>query len=84
MRIERDRHLLFTGSTGLTALRRKPEELLEWLFRSQSFPEGAVLLTGTGIVPPNDVRLEHGDIVTINCPPIGTLRSRADLLPSHA
>ena len=47
-----------------------------WLFRDNQFPRGALLLTGTGIVPPDDFTLASGDEVTITIEPIGTLVNR--------
>jgi 2-dehydro-3-deoxy-D-arabinonate dehydratase len=47
--------------------------LVEWLGRDNSFPHGAILLTGTGIVPPDDFTLQHGDKVSIEITGIGKL-----------
>jgi len=63
----------FRGETTLERMKRRPEELASWLFREQSFPDGCFLLTGTGIVPPNDFTLEPGDEVRIGIDGIGTL-----------
>jgi 2-dehydro-3-deoxy-D-arabinonate dehydratase len=57
----------------LAQLKRTPESLVEFLYRDNSFPFGCVLLTGTGIVPPDDFTLQHGDEIRINIEPIGTL-----------
>lgn len=54
-------------------LRRPPGELLSWLFRALAFPLGALLLTGTGIVPADDFTLAEGDEVTITVAGLGTL-----------
>jgi 2-dehydro-3-deoxy-D-arabinonate dehydratase len=54
-------------------LKRTPESLVEFLYRENSFPFGCVLLTATGIVPPDDFPLEQGDEIGINIEPIGTL-----------
>jgi 2-dehydro-3-deoxy-D-arabinonate dehydratase len=51
-------------------------ELAGWLFRSQSFPHGAVLLTGTGIVPEGRFSLLADDEVRISCSGIGVLENR--------
>ena len=56
-----------------TALSRKPEELVEYLYRNNSFPHGCFLLTGTGVVPPDSFTLKLGDEIRITIPPIGTL-----------
>ncbi|MBM3881137.1 MAG: fumarylacetoacetate hydrolase [Verrucomicrobia bacterium] len=71
--IRRANRLLFSGTTELARLKRPAHELAAWLFRSQTFPHGAVLLTGTGIVPPDDVRLQPGDQVAIAISGIGIL-----------
>jgi 2-dehydro-3-deoxy-D-arabinonate dehydratase len=56
-------------------MKRDFGELVGYLFREQSFPEGVILLTGTGIVPPDEFALRPGDQVEIEVPPIGTLRN---------
>jgi 2-dehydro-3-deoxy-D-arabinonate dehydratase len=66
---------VFQGGTSLTQMRRTPEELVQYLFRETSFPHGAVLLTGTGVVPPDDFTLQPGDAIAITIPPIGTLEN---------
>ena len=71
--ITRDGKPVFDGETVLAQLKRTPESLVEYLFRDNSFPFGCVLLTGTGIVPPDDFTLQHGDEISINIEPIGTL-----------
>lgn len=67
---------VFTGSTTLNELKRDPQELVEFLFRDNSFPDGAFLMTGTGIVPGDEFTLESGDEVAITIEAIGTLRNR--------
>ena len=57
-------------------MRRRPEELVEYLYRETSFPKGCVLLTGTGVIPPDDFTLQAGDEVTIEIPPVGVLQNR--------
>ena len=64
---------VFEGSTSLAAMKRTPRELVDYLFRDNSFPQGCLLLTGTGIVPPDDFTLAVGDEVAIGIEPIGTL-----------
>jgi len=63
----------FYGSTTLKEMKRKPEELVEYLYRASSFPHGCFLLTGTGIVPPDSFTLQAGDEISITIPPVGTL-----------
>ena len=63
----------FSGGTTLKEMKRQPKELVEYLYRSSSFPHGCFLLTGTGIVPPDSFTLKLGDEIRITIPPIGTL-----------
>ena len=73
MEILRDGETEFQGSTDLTNLKRSPTELVDYLFRDNSFPYGCFLLTGTGIVPPDDFTLRSGDEIRITIEPIGIL-----------
>jgi len=73
LRIRRAGAVAFEGGTSLEHLRRPLEELAAYLFRETTFPAGCVLLTGTGIVPPNDFALRVGDEIEIEVPSIGTL-----------
>jgi len=63
----------FAGSTTLASMKRTPKELVEFLYRDNSFPSGCVLLTGTGIVPPDAFTLQAGDEIAIDIAGIGTL-----------
>ncbi|MCR9081868.1 MAG: fumarylacetoacetate hydrolase family protein [Cyclobacteriaceae bacterium] len=71
--------LVFEGITDLTQLKRKPQELAEWLFRANTFPAGCFLMTGTGIVPDN-FTLQKGDRVEISIDGIGTLSNQVGLI----
>jgi 2-dehydro-3-deoxy-D-arabinonate dehydratase len=71
--IRRERATVFSGSTTLNGMKRKPEELVQYLYRSMTFPQGCFLLTGTGVVPPDSFTLCHGDEISITIAPIGTL-----------
>jgi 2-dehydro-3-deoxy-D-arabinonate dehydratase len=73
--IKRGEKVAFEGSTTLAQMARTTESLAEWLFRENEFPHGAMLLTGTGIVPPDEFTLAHGDDVSISIGGIGTLRN---------
>lgn len=64
---------VFHGATTIDQLKRTPEELASFLFRDNEFPCGAILLTGTGIVPDPDFTLHSGDEVRISIDGIGTL-----------
>jgi 2-dehydro-3-deoxy-D-arabinonate dehydratase len=75
LQVLRDGATMFSGETEWSRMRREPRELAEWLFRETSFPNGCVLLTGTGIVPPDDFSLKAGDEVVIDVAGIGTLRN---------
>jgi 2-dehydro-3-deoxy-D-arabinonate dehydratase len=59
--------------TTLSELKRELKTLVEYLYRDNSFPMGSFLLTGTGIVPPDNFTLAHGDEIRITIEPIGTL-----------
>ena len=73
LEIAREGNSVFSGSTTLAAIKRDFEELVEYLFRDNSFPAGCILLTGTGIVPPDSFTLQSGDVIHITIAPIGTL-----------
>ncbi len=66
---------LFRGETSTARMRRSFPELVDWLLRDNPVPPGSVLLTGTGIVPPDDFTLTTGQVVEIHVPGIGTLRN---------
>jgi 2-dehydro-3-deoxy-D-arabinonate dehydratase len=64
---------VFAGETSTARMRRTFPELIEWLLRANPVPAGSVLLTGTGLVPPDNFTLEPGHVVEIHVPGIGTL-----------
>jgi 2-dehydro-3-deoxy-D-arabinonate dehydratase len=76
LEIIRERATAFHGQTRLSELKRKPQELVEYLFRDNTFPYGCFLLTGTGVVPPDEFTLVVGDEIRITIEPIGTLINR--------
>lgn len=76
LEIQRRRQAAFRGSTSIARMKRKLEDLTSYLYREQEFPNGAILLTGTGIVPPDDFTLRSGDKVEITIKGIGTLRNQ--------
>ncbi|HEX6676687.1 MAG TPA: fumarylacetoacetate hydrolase family protein [Actinomycetes bacterium] len=80
--VRRDGGEAFAGSVALADMRRSPAELVDWLFRAQEFPVGAVLLTGTAIVPPSDFTLRPGDLVTITVAGLGELSNPVELVPT--
>ncbi|MBE1493354.1 2-dehydro-3-deoxy-D-arabinonate dehydratase [Amycolatopsis lexingtonensis] len=75
MRILRDGHEVFAGEANTTQLNRGPAELVEYLWRDNDFPDGAVLSTGTSVVPGLDQGLRPGDVVEIEIGEVGSLRS---------
>ena len=78
--IERRGGKVFEGTTNLGAMARTLEDLVQWLGRDNSFPHGAILLTGTGIVPPDDFALAAGDLVSIDITGIGRLTNLVEQL----
>ena len=73
IRIVRGGTEVFAGQTGVDQIKRSFPELAGYLCRSQEFPHGAVLLTGTGVVPANEFTLAAGDVVRIAISGIGEL-----------
>ena len=73
LEIERSSTSVFAGETTLDQLKRSFDELTHYLFRETSFPYGCLLMTGTGIVPPDDFSLQTGDEIRIGIEGIGTL-----------
>ena len=71
--IERIDKIVFKNTTQLNRMKRNFTELIDYLFRESDFNKGVFLMTGTGIVPPNDFTLHIGDIVKISIENIGTL-----------
>jgi 2-dehydro-3-deoxy-D-arabinonate dehydratase len=64
---------VFAGETSVGQIKRSLPSLAEYLYRDNSFPSGAWLMTGTGIVPPDAFTLDHGDEIRITIEPVGTL-----------
>lgn len=75
LEIRREGKTVFSGETRTDKIKRRFNELVDYLFRSQKFPNGAVLLTGAGIVPPDSFTLEGTDSVRITISGIGTLEN---------
>ena len=73
--IRRDGNSCFAGETAVGQIKRGFEELAGFLFRCQNFPHGAVLLTGTGIVPPDTFTLAEKDEIAISISGVGTLKN---------
>jgi len=77
--IKRNAQNVFEGSIQINKIKRSFEELAEYLFRESTFPTGCFLMTGTGIVPPDDFTLQQGDEVNISINGIGTLTNNVSV-----
>ena len=73
--IQRAGQVVFSGETSVGQIKRSFDELADFLFRCQVFPHGAVLLTGTGLVPPDGFTLQEQDVVEIEITGLGVLRN---------
>lgn len=73
LHISRQGKEVFSDAIDLTQMKRKPEELVSYLFREMDFPHGCFLMTGTGIVPPGSFTLQGGDEIRIQIDGIGQL-----------
>lgn len=85
LRIDRNGATVFDQQTSAGEMARTFEDLVSWLGRDNSFPGGAFLMTGTGIVPRNDFTLLPGDVVHITIDGVGTLSNpivQASISPS--
>lgn len=71
--IKRGEEKMYEASTTIDQMKRKHEELVEFLFRECAFPTGAYLMTGTCLVPGNDFTLKSKDVIAISIEGIGTL-----------
>jgi 2-dehydro-3-deoxy-D-arabinonate dehydratase len=82
-RILRGAAIAWEAETSLAALNRTLEDLITYLFRCQDFPHGVILSTGTGIVPPLDIKLAAGDVVEIDVSGIGKLTNSVEVIPER-
>jgi 2-dehydro-3-deoxy-D-arabinonate dehydratase len=73
--IHRGSQVVFSGEISINRMKRKHTELAQYLFQELSFPHGALLMTGTGVVPPDNFTLHAGDVITITIDHIGTLEN---------
>tara|TARA_B100001029_G_scaffold31466_1_gene23503 strand:+ start:8121 stop:8996 length:876 start_codon:yes stop_codon:yes gene_type:complete len=78
--ITRKENIVFQGESSTSEMKRNVYELVEWLQKSNDLPQDAVLMTGTGIIPPQDFTLNEGDIVSISIEKIGTLTNKIVLV----
>jgi 2-dehydro-3-deoxy-D-arabinonate dehydratase len=75
MAVERGGEVIWEGETRTSGLKRRLDELVEYLFREDTFPDGAIISTGTALVPDSPFTLEAGDSVDIAIDRLGALRS---------
>lgn len=71
--IKRNNEVVFEGTIALSQMKRTPQELVSFIYRECSFPNGCLIMTGTGIVPSSDFTLQSGDVTQISIDNIGTL-----------
>jgi 2-dehydro-3-deoxy-D-arabinonate dehydratase len=71
--IRRGGSTVFAGDTSVGQIKRSFDALAAFLFRSQKFPHGAIMLTGTGVVPPETFTLQERDVIEISISGIGSL-----------
>ncbi|MEZ4523219.1 MAG: fumarylacetoacetate hydrolase family protein [Thermomicrobiales bacterium] len=83
MSIDRDDTRVYGESISTARMHRSIEDLISHLYRALLFPSGAVLMTGTGLVPPSDFTLQSGDQITIEIDGIGKLTNQALRLESR-
>ncbi len=76
IKINRYDKLIYQDEISVSQIKRSFTELVEYLFRSQAFHQGVVLLTGTGVVPDDNFSLQPRDKITINITGIGTLENQ--------
>ena len=82
-KILRGAAITWEAETSLASLNRTLEDLITYLFRCQDFPHGVILSTGTGIVPPLDIKLAAGDVVEIDVSGIGKLTNSVEVIPER-
>lgn len=73
LEINRNNKKVFEGSIAISQIKRTLEELVSFVYRESSFPNGCLIMTGTGIVPGSDFTLKSGDEINISIDNIGTL-----------
>ncbi len=73
LEILRDGSQVFFGEVSINTMKRKHQDLVDYLFRECNFPQGCFLMTGTGIIPPDEFTLKVGDETRITIEHIGTL-----------
>jgi 2-dehydro-3-deoxy-D-arabinonate dehydratase len=80
VQISRAGNVVFSGQTSISQIKRTFAEMAGYLFRSQTFPNGAILLTGTGVVPGDDFTLQPDDGIRIEISGIGVLENKVTIV----
>jgi 2-dehydro-3-deoxy-D-arabinonate dehydratase len=83
MLVDRSGDVVWQDSISTTQMHRKIEDLVGYLYRALTFPSGALLMTGTGLVPPAGFTLQSGDRITIEIAGIGKITNQALRLESR-
>jgi 2-dehydro-3-deoxy-D-arabinonate dehydratase len=73
--IDRAGGTVFAAETTLAKLKRDPLTLVDYLNRELEFPQGTLLMTGTGVVPGDEFKLAVGDVISIRIDRIGELKN---------
>ncbi len=84
VRLTRGEQVVYSGQTDSDAMHRSFDDLVRWLILALPFPDGAVLMTGTGLVPDQDVTVEAGDVITIAIDGVGELTNPVVVVGSAA
>jgi 2-dehydro-3-deoxy-D-arabinonate dehydratase len=74
--IKRNSAVVFEGNIAISQMKRTPQELVGFVYKECSFPNGCLIMTGTGIVPGSNFTLQSGDEIKISIEGIGELRNR--------
>ena len=73
LEIKRNQTSVFTDQIAISQMKRTPQELVSFVYRECSFPDGCLIMTGTGIVPGSEFTLQSGDEIQIAIDNIGKL-----------
>lgn len=73
LEIKRNKAIVFEDTIAISQMKRTPQELVSFVFRECTFPDGCLIMTGTGIVPGSDFTLHSGDEISITIDNIGKL-----------
>jgi 2-dehydro-3-deoxy-D-arabinonate dehydratase len=80
LRISRNATVMYHEVVPVSAMKRRPDELVDWLFRAQDFESGVVLLCGTSIVPASEFTLQAEDRVAITITGLGELVNTVEVI----